>query len=82
MKNFHLPLPEQTYDRLKADAAKANLPATIVAREAIEVWLRQQLRKARHDAIAAYAAKAAGTDFDLDTQLEAAGVEHLVKAGE
>jgi hypothetical protein len=57
------------------------VPATVLAREAIDFWLRQQLRKTRHDAIAAYAAESAGTSFDLDAELEAAGIEHLVKAG-
>ncbi len=81
MKNFHLPLPEDTYRHLKAEAARAQVPATILAREAIDPWLRQQLRKARHDAIADYAAQVAGTSLDLDSDLESAGIEHLVKSG-
>ena len=81
MKNFHLPLPEQTYAQLRAEAERVQVPATALAREAIDFWLRQQLRKARHDRIAAYAAEMAGTDFDLDRDLEAAGIEHLVKNG-
>ena len=81
MKNFHLPLPEQTYTRLRAEAERAQVPATALAREAIEAWLRQQLRKARHDRIAAYAAEMAGTGLDLDAELEAAGVEHLLNTG-
>ena len=81
MKNFHLPLPEQTYGKLRAEAERANIPATILAREAIDSWLRQQLRKARHDAISAYAAEMSGTNFDLDPDLESAGIEHLVKTG-
>jgi hypothetical protein len=79
MKNFHVPLPEQTYDHLRAAAERARVPATALAREAIDSWLRQQLRKARHDAIASYAAEMAGTDLDLNADLEAAGIEHLVK---
>jgi hypothetical protein len=51
-----------------------------LAREAIESWLREQDRKARHDAIASYAAEMAGTEFDLNPQLEAAGIEHLQKS--
>lgn len=81
MKNFHLPLPEQTYTQLRAEAERAQAPATVLAREAIDWWLRQQFRKARHDAIAAYAAQMAGTDLDLDADLESAGIEHLVKTG-
>ena len=81
MKNFHVPLPEQTYSHLKAEAERAQVPATILAREAIDSWLRQQFRKARHDAIADYAAEMAGTNLDLDSELESAGIEHLVKTG-
>lgn len=80
MKNFHLPLPEETYSHLKAEAARAQVPATVLAREAIDSWLRHQLRKTRHDAIADYAAAMAGTRFDLDSDLETAGIEHLVKS--
>lgn len=81
MKNFHVPLPGETYDRLRIAAERSKLPATALAREAIDSWLRQQLRKARHDAIAAFAAEGVGTSLDLDEELEAAGIEHLVKTG-
>jgi len=81
MKNFHLPLPEGTYTQLREEAERAQVPATALAREAIDCWLRQQARKARHDGIAAYAAEMAGTDLDLDGDLEAAGIEHLRKTG-
>jgi hypothetical protein len=81
MRNFHLPLPEQTYTDLRREAERAQVPATVLAREAIDWWLRQQLRKTRHDRIAAYATEMAGTGLDLDTGLEAAGIEHLVKTG-
>jgi len=79
MKNFHLPLPEQTYAHLKAEAERMQVPATTIARDAVDSWLRQQARQARADALAAYAAEMAGTTADLDPALEAAGVEHLLK---
>ena len=81
MKNFHLPLPEETYFGLRAEAERAQVPATALAREAIEGWLREQLKKSRHEQIAAYAAKLAGTGLDLDPALETAGIELLVKTG-
>jgi hypothetical protein len=81
MKNFHLPLPEPTYTLLRAAAERSQVPATTLARKAIDTWLRAQARKARHDAIAAFAAEAAGTNLDLDRDLETAGIEHLVKTG-
>ena len=74
-------LPEQTYAHLRAEAERTHVPATALARVAIDWWLRQQLRKARHDQIAAYAAEMAGTDLDLDLDLEAAGIERLRKTG-
>jgi hypothetical protein len=80
MKNFHLPLPDETYSNLRAEAERVQIPATRLAREAIDSWLRQQLRKSRHDAIVSYAAEMAGTNLDLDSDLESAGIEHLVKA--
>jgi len=81
MKNFHVPLTEQTYDHLRAEAERARVPATILAREAIDSWLREQARRTRHDAIAAFAAEMAGTDLDLDRGLESAAIEHLIKTG-
>ena len=80
MKNFHLPLPEQTYLGLRAEAERTGVPATTLAREAVDWWLRQQRRKARHDAIAAYATEMAGTPLDLDAGLESAAIEHILNA--
>jgi hypothetical protein len=81
MKNFHLPLPDQTYAQLRAEAERAQVPSTVLAREAIDSWLRQQARKARHEQIASWATTMAGTPLDLDADLEAAGIEHLIKSG-
>ena len=81
MRNFHLPLPEPTYTLLRAEAERTQVPATTLAREAIDTWLKSQALKARHDAIAAYAAEMAGTDIDLDPAMETAGIKHLVKTG-
>jgi Protein of unknown function (DUF2281) len=38
----------------------------------------QQTRRARHEAIAAYAVQLAGTEADLDEGLENAAIEHLL----
>ena len=81
MRNFHLPLPERTYALLRTEAERSQLPATTLAREAIDAWLKDQARKARHNAIAEYAAGMAGTELDLDRELESAGIEHLVRTG-
>jgi hypothetical protein len=78
MKNFHLPLPEETYANLKAQSERMQVPATALAREAVDWWLREQTRKARQNEIEVYAAEMAGSALDLDTDLESAGIEHLV----
>ena len=75
IRNFQLPLPQPTYRRLREAANRAKQPATVVARYAIETWLREQRKAALHEAIAAYAAKMAGTPADLDPDLEAAALE-------
>jgi len=80
VKNFHLPLPDETYSHLRAEAERMQVPATTLARQALDWWLREQFRRARQDAIAAYAAEVAGTRLDLDSELESAAIEHLLKS--
>lgn len=79
MKNFHLPLPDEVYDDLKIEAERSRIPATSMAREAIEAWLAARKKAARNRAIRAYAVKMAGTEFDLDRALERATLEVLLE---
>ena len=72
-------MPEETYSRLRTESERTKVPATTLAREALEWWLREQLRKVRQEAIAAYAEEMAGTRLDLDPELEKAGIELLMK---
>lgn len=82
VRNFHLPLPENLHRRLNAVAKRDRAPATAVAREAIEYWLDERERAAVHEALTEYARSVAGTAADLDADLEASAVEHLVGDGE
>jgi predicted transcriptional regulator len=75
VRHLRLQLPEPLYRRLQDVAARANRPATAVARDAIESWLRHQQGAAVREAIAAYAADVAGSRDDLDPDLEAASLE-------
>ncbi|MEA2600424.1 MAG: hypothetical protein QOF89_1416 [Acidobacteriota bacterium] len=50
-------------------------PATNSAREALANCLRRLRRERRYAEVAAFAAEHAGTDFDLDRDLEKAGIE-------
>lgn len=51
-----------------------NFTATALDREA-----DLQLRNARHNNIAAYAREIAGSELDLDADLETAGIDHLIR---
>jgi predicted transcriptional regulator len=79
MKNFHLPLPDEVYESLKAEAERSRTPATSMARQAIQAWLTARKKAARTRGIRAYAAKTAGTEFDLDRSLERATLEVLLE---
>ncbi len=78
LRNFHLPLPDPLYEKLRREAERLNRPATALAREAIESWLRQRHKLEMHEAISDYAVKHAGSDVDLDEELESASVSHLL----
>jgi predicted transcriptional regulator len=80
MRNFHLPLPDEVYRDLREEAERSSKPATALARQAIELWLYHRRKLARHESIAAFAAEHAGSRLDLDTDLEAASLQHLVAA--
>jgi hypothetical protein len=80
MKNFHLPLPDQVYDELKSEAERSRVPATSMARQAIQTWLAARRKAARKQAIAAYASTMAGTEFDLDQALERATLDLLLES--
>lgn len=77
-RNFHIPLPEHLYLRLKEVAQRQRRPATQLAKQAVEHWLMEEEKLALHEQIAEYAAQAAGTGADLDEELEAASLQHLV----
>jgi predicted transcriptional regulator len=78
LRNFHVPLTNDLYSKLRQEAERSNQPATEVARHAIESWLEQRKKAALHDAIVAYATRNAGTAVDLDLALEDASLEHFV----
>ena len=76
-RNFHVPLSEDLYAMLHREAERQELPATQLAREAIERYLVGLRRDLLHRQISEYALQMAGSEHDLDPELEAAGAEHL-----
>jgi hypothetical protein len=81
LKNFHVPLPEDVYLRLRKEAARSSIPATELAREAIRAALKSRQRDALRDSISRYALQVAGTTDDLDEALESASVDDLLARG-
>ena len=79
-RNFHVPLPSETYDALREEAEARGVPATTIVREAVEGWIDEQRAKRVRDEIAAYATEVAGTGADLDGGLEAAAAAELKAA--
>lgn len=77
-RNFHLPLPDYLYLRLRDEAERSKQPATRLARQALEEWLIQREKAALYTAIADYASLNAGGEQDLDLDLEATTIDHLL----
>jgi len=77
-RNFHLPLPEDIYNDLRTESRRTKQPATRIARQAIENWLKNRRRAELHASIASYAEKHAGSDADIDEDLEEIATEHLI----
>ena len=77
-RNFHVPLPDEVHAALRGEAERSGRPATALAREAIEAFLRRRQKIALHESIASYARTQAGTRSDLDPELERAAIERLI----
>lgn len=78
MRTFHLPLPDDLHEALRREATADHRPATEVARDALAGWLQARQRERMAKEIHQFALELAGTELDLDPELEQAGVEHLV----
>ena len=77
--NFYVPLPRTIYKKLREEAQRSRQPETVIARDAIDNWLKQRERETLHKQIAAYAKAHAGSEVDLDEELELASIEYLLK---
>lgn len=79
-KKLHVPLPPELHAELKIQAERLGAPATAIAREAITAWLHQRRREEIANEIRAYAEEVAGSDHDLDEDLERAATAALTEA--
>ncbi len=62
MNTLNVRMIEETYSQLRAEAERRGISVSLLV----------------HEAIALYAAEMAGTDLDMDSELESAGIEHLL----
>ena len=76
-KKLNLPLPEEMHRALFAEARRAGVPATRLARTAVENWLTKRVRERRKEEIRRFAIENAGPEVDLDPVVEDAAPESL-----
>ncbi|KEF33951.1 MULTISPECIES: hypothetical protein [Deinococcus] len=77
MKNMHVPLPDHVHQALMAHAKAMGESATSLARGAIEQLVRELEHERIRAEMRAFAEEYAGTAWDLDPELEEAGLEVL-----
>ena len=80
VRTFHLPLPDELHDALREEATAERRPATEVVRDALSCWIQARKRQRIADEIERFATAESGTELDLDADIEAAGVDHLIAA--
>ncbi|MBI3535907.1 MAG: hypothetical protein HY072_10535 [Deltaproteobacteria bacterium] len=78
-KNFHIPLHENIYLELRQVAEVLKKPATQIVRDVIGSWLKERKKAAIRQKLIEYVNANAGSRHDFDPELEAAGIEHIIK---
>ena len=81
-RNLHVPLPDALYQQLRQEAERQGQPATTLTRTALEAWLQQQEKTRLRQEFANFVQEHAGTELDLDTTLEASGIQHMLEKTE
>ena len=74
-KYLNVPLSPEVHEKLEAQARRVGEPATVLARRAITDHVRSLEREQIADENTAYAEAMAGTEFDFDPAVSAAGME-------
>lgn len=77
LKKLNLPLPLEMHEALFAESRDLGIPATRLVRSLLEDWLGDRRRARRKEEIRRFAMEHAGTELDLDPDLEAASTEEL-----
>lgn len=75
MKNLHIPLPISWYEKLKEASISTEVSATELVRRAIIDFLKEQEKKSISEEISTFALECGGSSFDVDQELQNAGLE-------
>lgn len=76
-RKLNLPLPEEMHAELFTESREAGVPATRLVRSVLEDWLRERRRGRRREEVRRFALEHAGTELDLDPELENAASAEL-----
>lgn len=74
-RKMNVPLPASMHAAVFREARRRGTPATRLVREILDQWLAEQERARQADEIRQFAESFAGTEIDLDPELETAGLE-------
>jgi predicted transcriptional regulator len=78
-KSIHLPISDSLLQNLKEHAKKENRTVSGIVAEAVENWLKQKRKEKIYQQIKEFSSKYAGSKYDLDEELEAAGSKFLLE---
>lgn len=76
-KKMNLPLPPEMHEALFAESREMGVPTTRLVRRVLKDWLEERGRTRRREEIRRFAEAYAGTEIDLDSDLETAATEEL-----
>lgn len=77
IKKLNLPLPREMHEAIFAESHEMGVPATRLVRSVLEDWLRERRRARRREEVRRFAMEHAGSELDLDPELEDAATEEL-----
>ena len=78
--SIELPLASDVWNLLQDEAARSGQPTTSLVSDVVTNWVRERHRQLVAREIAEFAAAQAGSELDLDHDLECAAVEALSEA--
>jgi tRNA(Ser,Leu) C12 N-acetylase TAN1 len=81
-KKLNLPLSAEMHEAIFTESRSLGVPATRVVRSVLEAWLKERQRIRRLEEIRRFAEAHAGSELDIDHDLEAAAEEEFDRISE